>query len=68
MNGQLIAGATSQNYTPTQSGIYVVRITDANGCVYEYSPGYNFTSATGRFAILNIFIISITRGYFKFSN
>ena len=47
MNGQLIAGATSQNYTPTQSGIYVVRITDANGCVYEYSPGYNFTSATG---------------------
>lgn len=41
-NGVLIAGATSQTYTPTTSGIYVVRITDANGCVYQYSKGYNY--------------------------
>ena len=37
MNGQKIAGATSQTYTATQAGKYVVRIADANGCVYQYS-------------------------------
>jgi hypothetical protein len=47
LNGQQIAGETNQSYTPTQSGIYVVRITDSNGCVYEYSPGYNFSITTG---------------------
>lgn len=47
LNGDVIAGATSQNYTPTQSGIYVVRITDANGCVYRYSQGYNYSITTG---------------------
>ncbi len=45
-NGNLISGATSQNYTPTQSGIYVVRITDANGCVYMYSKGFSYSIAT----------------------
>ncbi len=43
MNGVLISGANSQTYSPTVSGIYVVRITDANGCVYRYSPGYTYT-------------------------
>lgn len=43
LNGQPIAGETNQSYTPTQSGIYVVRTTDVNGCVYEYSLGYHFT-------------------------
>lgn len=47
LNGDLISGATSQNYTPTQSGIYVVRITDSNGCVYRYSPGYAYSVSTG---------------------
>lgn len=42
MNGYLIPGATSQYYTPSQSGIYVVRITDSNGCVYQYSLGYKY--------------------------
>lgn len=42
-NGVLIVGANSQTYTPTASGIYVVRITDANGCVYRYSAGTKFT-------------------------
>lgn len=47
-NGQQIAGATSQTYTPTSSGIYLVRITDNNGCVYQYSKGYKYTqSSTG---------------------
>jgi Arylsulfotransferase (ASST)/Secretion system C-terminal sorting domain len=48
LNGVLISGANSQTYTPTLSGIYVVRITDTNGCVYRYSPGFSFTAtATG---------------------
>ncbi len=45
-NGVLINGATSQNYTPVQSGIYVVRTTDANGCVYAYSQGYAYSITT----------------------
>lgn len=46
LNGILIPGATSQNYTPAQTGIYVVRITDSNGCVYQYSTGYSYTLLT----------------------
>ena len=42
-NGQLISGETSQTYTPTETAIYLVRTTDSNGCVYEYSLGYHFT-------------------------
>lgn len=41
-NGDLIAGANSQTYTPTQSGIYLVRITDTNGCIFQYSKGVSF--------------------------
>ncbi len=47
LNGVLINGATSINYTPTVSGIYVVRITDANGCIYRYSAGYKYTKPNG---------------------
>lgn len=45
-NGNLIAGATSQTYTPSQYGIYVVRTTDANGCVNVYSAGFDYTMVT----------------------
>ncbi len=45
-NGTVIGGATLQNYTPSQSGIYVVRTTDANGCVYVYSQGYAYSITT----------------------
>ncbi|MDP2388423.1 MAG: choice-of-anchor I family protein [Bacteroidota bacterium] len=31
-NGTIISGATSQNYTATQNGIYAVEITDGNTC------------------------------------
>jgi len=49
-NGQLITGETSQTYTPTDTAIYLVRTTDSNGCVYEYSAGYYFTySATSTY-------------------
>jgi len=43
MNGVLISGANSQNFSPTVSGVYMVRITDANGCVYRYSSGFTYT-------------------------
>jgi hypothetical protein len=33
LNGVQIAGATNQNYTPTTSGVYLVKTTDVNGCV-----------------------------------
>ena len=46
-NGQQIVGAVSQYYVPSQFGNYLVRITDANGCVYRYSLDYNFTGVTG---------------------
>ncbi|MBL0340792.1 MAG: aryl-sulfate sulfotransferase [Bacteroidetes bacterium] len=46
-NGYQIAGATSQTYVPTQSGNYKVRITDANGCVLQYSVDNFITVATG---------------------
>lgn len=47
VDGNLIPGATSQLYTPIQNGIYVVRTTDSNGCVYAYSAGYNYALITG---------------------
>ena len=47
VDGNLIPGAVSQTITPTQNGIYVVRITDANGCVYAYSSGYTYALITG---------------------
>ena len=46
-NGQLIAGASSQYYVAAQAGNYLVRITDANGCVYVYSVNYAYTGPTG---------------------
>ena len=42
LNGQPINGATNQTYTPAENGIYLVRVLDANGCIYSYSTGYNF--------------------------
>lgn len=46
LNGVQISGATNQSYTPTQSGVYIVRITDANGCVFRYATGYKFTASS----------------------
>jgi hypothetical protein len=47
VNGDLIVGATNQTITPSQNGMYVVRTTDVNGCVYVYSAGYMFGTSTG---------------------
>jgi Arylsulfotransferase (ASST)/Secretion system C-terminal sorting domain len=46
-NGYQIAGATDPFYIPTQNGNYIVRITDANGCVYRYSEEFEYSSVTG---------------------
>jgi hypothetical protein len=43
MNGNAIAGATLQNLVATSAGIYVVKTTDNNGCVYACSAGYTYT-------------------------
>ncbi len=45
-NGNLIPGATTQTFTPTQNGIYVVRITDAGNCHFVYSSGKAFTGSS----------------------
>ena len=47
LNGLLLNGETNQIISPLQSGIYVVRVTDINGCVYQYSAGYHFNLTTG---------------------
>lgn len=49
LNGNIIANANSQNYTPTESGSYQVEITDNNGC----------TSISQAFAYSNVSINSI---------
>lgn len=43
VNGNIINGATSQNYTPTQSGLYTVIVTDGSGCSSNASNQINFT-------------------------
>lgn len=58
-NGQQISGATSATYTPSQIGIYVVRVTDANGCVYRYSTGYKYTGPVGFESFSNKSALSI---------
>jgi hypothetical protein len=39
-NGELMPGQTAQTLTPSLDGLYVVRITDNNGCVFQYSKGF----------------------------
>lgn len=46
-NGVQLQGETNQAYTPTQDGVYLVRITDSNGCVYRYSEDFFYTAPTG---------------------
>ncbi len=41
-NGTKLTNETNQTLNLKDSGIFVVRITDANGCVKQYSKGYNY--------------------------
>ncbi|MFN0212667.1 MAG: T9SS type A sorting domain-containing protein, partial [Saprospiraceae bacterium] len=43
LNGGIIANATGQSFTPTQSGNYTVSFTDANGCQSE-SAVFQYTN------------------------
>lgn len=70
-NGVQIPGATSQSYTPSQSGVYLVRITDAVGCVFQYSENYIFTLTATTVDLQNERNIHIypnpSDGYFEIS-
>lgn len=72
LNGQQVTGATSQMYAPTQSGNYVVRITDANGCVYQYSSTFVYTSSLAlvdvNFSDKIVIYPNPTTGIITFSN
>ncbi len=58
-NGQLITGANSQFYVATQVGNYLVRITDANGCVFMYSVNYAYTGPTGVASVSKDYTITV---------
>lgn len=45
-NGVKLIGANNQNYTATDSGIYLVRTTDSIGCIYQYSAGFKYNSGS----------------------
>lgn len=62
LNGKQISGATSASYTPTEKGVYMVRITDTNACVYQYSKGSKITVISG------INELSESNGYSIFPN
>jgi hypothetical protein len=47
LNGTAISGATTQSYMPTQTGNYLVRVTDANNCGYYYSATVKQNVTTG---------------------
>lgn len=46
VDGVLIPGATGQTHTATQSGAYVVRVTDSDGCWFSYSTLFDFSVIT----------------------
>lgn len=46
VDGVLIPGATAQSFTATQDGVYVVRVTDSNGCWFSYSLLFDFVLST----------------------
>lgn len=44
LNGVVIPSATSQTYSPTQSGNYTVQVVDANGCTSLTSVEFAYTN------------------------
>ena len=45
LDGNLISGATGQNYNVIQNGVYTVEVADGNGCTSVSAP-FNFTNLT----------------------
>lgn len=56
-NGNLIAGATNQSYSPSQDGNYQVKISDASGCASELSDAFSFIGS-------GIKAVTVNAGYF----
>lgn len=54
-NGVQISGANSQTYTPSDSGVYLVRITDSKSCVSQYSAGFRYKTGGGNSGVSDIF-------------
>ncbi|MDR3679879.1 MAG: T9SS type A sorting domain-containing protein [Flavipsychrobacter sp.] len=50
-NNVPITGATSVNYAPTQSGVYTVMVTDANGCIGTSANYYFAYSGVGNVSL-----------------
>lgn len=71
LNGKAILGATSQTYTPSLSGHYLVRTAEASQCVYNYSQTIYYTYVTATNDLLSLKSISIgpnpTTGLIKIS-
>jgi len=61
-NGNLLSNENNKTITPTSSGIYVVRITDSVGCVYQYSAGFKHTVSNAFFASVSSAKTSICSG------
>jgi len=47
LNGQQIPGATSQSFTPTANGIYLVKTMDNAACFKQYSESYVYVNSAG---------------------
>jgi hypothetical protein len=49
LNGVAITGANSSSYTPTQSGVYTVAVSNTSGNCTKTSAGLNYTATVGIF-------------------
>ena len=44
LNGVQISTATDSYFVPDVDGVYLVRVTDVNGCLYSYSLSYRYVA------------------------
>jgi PKD repeat protein len=58
LNGNPIAGATAQSYTPVQGGSYTVEVFDASGCSSGQSQPIVITDAEALSPIEDVFVIA----------